>query len=69
MPQIRSGWPTLTLNGAKICFDALNPKNGVSGYKIEVRTLDDGYNPARAASNARQLIGEGVEQPAFRFTL
>lgn len=49
------------LNGAKICFDALNAKNGVGGYKIEVKTLDDGYNPIKAASNARQLIDEGVD--------
>jgi branched-chain amino acid transport system substrate-binding protein len=49
------------LHGAKLYFDAINAKNGAAGYKIEVKALDDGYNPAKAASNARQLIGEGVD--------
>jgi ABC-type branched-subunit amino acid transport system substrate-binding protein len=55
------------LNGAKIYFDAINAKNGAGGYKIEVKALDDGYNPAKAASNARQLIDEGVDA-LFGFT-
>ena len=49
------------LNGAKMFFDAANAKNGISGYKIEVRSLDDGYNAAKAAANAKQLINEGVD--------
>ena len=49
------------LNGAKICFDALNVKNGAGGYKIEVKALDDGYNSNRAATNAKNLILEGVD--------
>lgn len=49
------------LNGAKICFDALNAKNLGSGYRIEVKALDDGYDPAKAAANAKQLIDEGVD--------
>lgn len=49
------------LNGAKICFDALNAANGVGGYGIEVKTLDDGYDPVRAAANAKKLIAEGVD--------
>ncbi|MDB5932462.1 MAG: amino acid/amide transporter substrate-binding protein family [Polaromonas sp.] len=48
-------------NGAKICFDALNAKNGASGYKIEIKGLDDGYDPKRAAANAKNLIGQGVD--------
>jgi len=48
-------------NGAKICFDALNAKNGVGGYKIEVKVLDDGYNPGKAAGNAKKLIDDGVD--------
>lgn len=48
-------------NGAKICFDALNAANGAAGYKIEVKVLDDGYDPLKAASNAKKLIGEGVD--------
>lgn len=49
------------LNGAKLYFDAINAKSGAAGYRIEVKTLDDGYNPAKAAANARQLIDEGVD--------
>ena len=49
------------LNGAKLYFDAINAKNGAAGYRIEVKAMDDGYNPAKAASNAKQLIDEGVD--------
>ena len=48
-------------NGAKLYFDAINSKNGVGGYRIEVKTLDDGYNAAKAAANAKQLIDEGID--------
>ena len=48
-------------NGAKLYFDAVNSKNGAGGYRIEVKTLDDGYNAAKAATNAKQLIDEGVD--------
>jgi ABC-type branched-subunit amino acid transport system substrate-binding protein len=49
------------LNGAKLYFDAINAKNGAAGYKIEVKTLDDGYNPVKAAANAKQLIDDDVD--------
>jgi len=49
------------LNGAKLYFDAINAKNGAAGYRIEVKALDDGYNPAKAAANAKQLVGEDVD--------
>lgn len=48
-------------NGAKLYFDAVNSKNGAGGYRIEVKTLDDGYNAVKAAANAKQLIDEGVD--------
>ena len=48
-------------NGAKLYFDAVNSKNGAGGYRIEVKTLDDGYNAAKAAANVKQLIDEGVD--------
>ena len=48
-------------NGAKMYFDAINAKNGVAGYKIEVKTLDDGYNATKAAANAKLLIAEGAD--------
>lgn len=49
------------LNGAKMFFDAANTNGGIAGYKIEVRSLDDGYSAAKAAANARQLINDGVD--------
>lgn len=49
------------LNGAKMHFDALNAQNGVGGYKIEVKALDDGYSAPKAAANARQLIADGAD--------
>jgi branched-chain amino acid transport system substrate-binding protein len=49
------------LNGAKLCFDALNARNGAGGYRIDVKALDDGYDPARAAANAQKLIRDGVD--------
>ena len=48
-------------NGAKIYFDVINAKNGAAGYKIEVKTLDDGYNATKAAANAKLLIDEGSD--------
>lgn len=49
------------LNGSKLYFDALNGKNGAAGYKIEVKVVDDGYSPAKAASNAKHFLDEGVD--------
>ena len=42
-------------------FDAGNTKNGIAGYKIEVKVLDDVYNATEAAVNAKQLIDQGVD--------
>ena len=41
---------------AKAYYDYINSKGGVNGRKIEFVTLDDGYDPARAVSNARRLV-------------
>ena len=41
---------------AKAHFAMVNAKGGVNGRKIEFVTVDDGYEPARAVSNARRLI-------------
>ena len=49
------------LNGAKMYFDQLNQKNGVSGFKIDVKMLDDGYNASKAAANATTFLNEGVD--------
>ncbi|MDP2417272.1 MAG: ABC transporter substrate-binding protein [Hydrogenophaga sp.] len=46
--------------GAQLYFDVLNAKGGVNGRLIELKRLDDGYEPERCAANTRQLIGEDV---------
>jgi ABC-type branched-subunit amino acid transport system substrate-binding protein len=45
-------------NGAKTYFDHINAQGGVHGRKIELITLDDGYEPARTAPNTKKLIEE-----------
>jgi ABC-type branched-subunit amino acid transport system substrate-binding protein len=42
--------------GATLYFDQVNRAGGVNGRKIVLKTLDDGYEPPRAAANTKQLI-------------
>jgi branched-chain amino acid transport system substrate-binding protein len=46
--------------GAQLYFEGLNAKGGVNGRRIEIKRLDDGYEPERCAANTRQLLSEGV---------
>lgn len=41
-------------------IDALNREGGIAGRKISLKLLDDGYDPQRAASNAKALIEQGA---------
>lgn len=43
-------------NGLKAYFDYVNQHGGVYGRKIELITLDDGYEPARSVPNTKKLI-------------
>jgi ABC-type branched-subunit amino acid transport system substrate-binding protein len=43
-------------NGARAYFDHVNANGGVHGRKIELITLDDGYEPARTVPNTKRLI-------------
>lgn len=45
--------------GILAAFKEINAKGGVGGRKLTVRHLDDGYEPARAISNTKQLITRG----------
>ena len=45
-------------NGAKVYFDHVNALGGVHGRRIELRTLDDGYEPSRTVPNTKRLIEE-----------
>ena len=46
--------------GAKLLFDQLNAKGGVGGRQIEIRQLDDGYEPERCVANTEKLIKDEV---------
>ncbi len=42
--------------GVQAYFDQINAQGGVNGRRLELKTLDDGYEPDRAAANTRQLL-------------
>ncbi len=42
--------------GASLYFGHVNARGGVNGRQIVLKTLDDGYEPPRAAANTKQLI-------------
>lgn len=46
--------------GAKLFVDAWNER-GTAGPVLELRQLDDGYDPARAKANATQLLADGAD--------
>ncbi len=45
-------------DGAAAYFERLNADGGVDGREIDYQVLDDGYDPARQADNARQLVAQ-----------
>jgi ABC-type branched-subunit amino acid transport system substrate-binding protein len=46
--------------GAQLFFEQVNNKGGVNGRRIELKRLDDGYEPEKCAANTKQFISEGV---------
>jgi branched-chain amino acid transport system substrate-binding protein len=46
--------------GAKLHLDQVNAQGGVNGRMLEIRTMDDGYEPDRCAENTRKLIADDV---------
>jgi branched-chain amino acid transport system substrate-binding protein len=46
--------------GAKLYFEALNAKGGVNGRTIDLRSMDDGYEPEKTVVNTRKFIEDGV---------
>ena len=42
--------------GALLYFNRVNARGGINGRRVALKTLDDGYEPPRAAANTRQLI-------------
>jgi ABC-type branched-subunit amino acid transport system substrate-binding protein len=47
-----------TTDGAKLYIEAVNARGGLNGEPIQLRSLDDGFDPKRAAENARQLAAD-----------
>jgi ABC-type branched-subunit amino acid transport system substrate-binding protein len=46
--------------GARVFFDAFNAAGGANGHTIELKTLDDGYEPDRCKANTDRFIKEDV---------
>lgn len=46
--------------GAKVYFDQVNAQGGIGRQQIEIRQLDDGYEPARCVENTKKLIASDV---------
>lgn len=46
--------------GAQLVFAALNERGGIAGRRVDLRSLDDGYEPERCAANTRELLGAGA---------
>ena len=56
--QAEAGKEGLSIMQAQV--EAFNKLGGLGGKPLTLRVLDDGYEPQRAAGNARQLIQEGA---------
>jgi len=46
--------------GARLYFDAINAAGGINGAQIELRTLDDQYEPDKCRANTEALIKDDV---------
>ena len=46
--------------GARIFFNALNAAGGVSGNTVELRALDDGYEPDRCKANTEKFVKDDI---------
>lgn len=44
--------------GIEVYFDKINAAGGIEGRKLQLMTLDDGYEPLRAADNLHKLIDQ-----------
>ncbi|CAG9178260.1 ABC transporter substrate-binding protein [Cupriavidus pampae] len=46
--------------GARLCFDQVNRQGGIFGRQIELRALDDAYDPEETKRNTRTLLVDGM---------
>lgn len=54
-------------SGAEAYFDVINKSGGIKGRKIKLISLDDGYEPDKAAANTKKLIAEDKVLALFGF--
>jgi branched-chain amino acid transport system substrate-binding protein len=54
-----------TASGAQLYLDHINAQGGVNGQKIELVSLDDKFDPALAAENAKKLIADSKVMALF----
>ncbi|WP_298927314.1 ABC transporter substrate-binding protein [uncultured Ramlibacter sp.] len=47
--------------GAKLYVDAFNARKPGPGFSMELRQVDDGYDPAKAGTNAKKLLADGAD--------
>jgi branched-chain amino acid transport system substrate-binding protein len=47
-------------HGAKLFFDQFNAQGGLGGRPVEIRLLDDGYEPDRCKANTERFIKDEV---------
>lgn len=47
-----------SMGGARLYIDRVNAQGGVKGEKVEILTLDDGFDVKRAVENTRVLVEE-----------
>lgn len=51
--------------GMKLYFDQVNAKGGINGRQIEIKALDDGYEPDRTVANTKRFVAEGGDDVVF----
>jgi branched-chain amino acid transport system substrate-binding protein len=54
-----------TATGAQLYLDHINAQGGVNGQKIELVSMDDKFDPALAAENAKKLIADSKVMALF----
>ena len=65
-PQAANG--LLYNRGIRLHLDAVNAAGGIGGRKLEMISLDDGYDPERTKANTRQILDDKRVVALFGYT-
>lgn len=65
-PQAANG--LLYNRGIRLHLDAVNAAGGLGGRKLEMISLDDGYDPERTKANTRQILDDKRVVALFGYT-